>query len=106
MSAYPGARLAGPAHAAAPVRTGTVAKWRAFAFAASLLFVLGWTVVQGKDLHWDALNYHLYLGFSALNDRFAQDFFAAGAPSYLNPYAYVPLYLMVKAGLPARGERR
>ena len=47
------------------------------------------------------LNYHLYLGFSALNDRFGQDYFAAGALSYLNPYAYVPFTAMVRAGLPA-----
>ena len=55
----------------------------------------------GKDVHWDAVNYHLYLGYAALNDRFGVDFFAAGTPSYINPYAYVPLYLMDRAGVPA-----
>jgi hypothetical protein len=50
---------------------------------------------------WDTLNYHLYLGFSALNDRFGQDYFAAGPLAYLNPYAYAPFYAMVRAGLPA-----
>jgi hypothetical protein len=50
---------------------------------------------------WDTLNYQLYLGFSALNDRFGQDYFAAGPLAYLNPYAYVPFYAMVRAGLPA-----
>jgi Glycosyltransferase family 87 len=74
---------------------------RFVAYAASLLFTIGWTLALGKDAHWDALNYHLYLGYSALNDRFAQDFFGAGAPSYLNPYAYVPLWLMTRAGVPA-----
>jgi hypothetical protein len=53
----------------------------------------------GKDLPWDTLNYHLYAGFSAVNDRFAQDYFAAGPPSYFNPYAYVPFYVLVRAGL-------
>ena len=53
----------------------------------------------GKDMAWDTLNYHLYAGFSAVNDRFAQDYFAAGPPSYFNPYAYVPFYILVKAGL-------
>jgi hypothetical protein len=48
---------------------------------------------------WDTLNYHLYAGFSAVNDRFAQDYFAAGPPSYFNPYAFVPFYILVKAGL-------
>lgn len=56
--------------------------------------------VLGKDLPWDTLNYQLYSGFSAVNDRFAQDYFAAGPPSYFNPYAYVPFYAMVRAGLP------
>ena len=55
----------------------------------------------GKDMAWDTLNYHLYAGFSALNDRFSQDYFAAGVPSYFNPYAYAPFYAMVHAGLPA-----
>jgi hypothetical protein len=50
---------------------------------------------------WDTLNYHLYLGFSAVNNRFDQDYFAAGTLSYLNPYAYAPFYAMVSAGLPA-----
>jgi hypothetical protein len=50
---------------------------------------------------WDTLNYHLYAGFSALNNRFDQDYFAAGGLAYLNPYAYIPFYAMVRAGLPA-----
>ena len=50
---------------------------------------------------WDTLDYHLYAGFSALNDRFAQDYFAAGPQSYFNPYVYVPFYLLVRWGLPA-----
>jgi hypothetical protein len=55
----------------------------------------------GKELGWDTLNYHLYAGFSAVNDRFSQDYFAAGPQSYFNPYAYAPFYLLVKAGIPA-----
>jgi hypothetical protein len=43
----------------------------------------------------------VYAGFSALHDRFAQDYFAAGPQSYFNPYAYVPFYLLVASGLPA-----
>jgi hypothetical protein len=56
--------------------------------------------VFGKDMAWDQLHYHYYSGFSALNDRFEQDYFAAGPQSYFNPYAYVPFYLLVKLGLP------
>ncbi|HEY4970098.1 MAG TPA: hypothetical protein VII35_09350, partial [Steroidobacteraceae bacterium] len=55
----------------------------------------------GKDMAWDMLNYHLYAGFSAVNNRFAQDYFAAGAPSYFNPYAYAPFYALISTGLPA-----
>ena len=53
----------------------------------------------GKDMAWDALSYHLYAGFSAANDRFAQDYFAAGPQSYFNPYVYAPLYCLVNSGL-------
>jgi hypothetical protein len=55
----------------------------------------------GKDMAWDALNHHLYAGFSAVNDRFAQDYFAAGPQAYVNPYAYVPFYALVSSGLSA-----
>jgi hypothetical protein len=55
----------------------------------------------GQDMAWDTQNYHLYAGFSAVNDRFAQDYFAAGAQSYLNPYVYLPFYALVSAGLSA-----
>jgi hypothetical protein len=57
--------------------------------------------VLGKDMAWDTLHYHLYAGFSALNNRFGKDYFAAGAVGYLNPYAYIPFYAMIRAGLPA-----
>ena len=55
----------------------------------------------GKEMAWDTLNHHLYAGFSAIHDRFAQDYFAAGPQGYLNPYAYVPFYALVAIGLPA-----
>jgi hypothetical protein len=68
-------------------------------YAACTLLALITNYLLGKDMAWDTLNYHLYAGFSAVNDRFAQDYFAAGPPSYFNPYAFVPFYLLVKAGL-------
>jgi hypothetical protein len=55
----------------------------------------------GKEMMWDTLNYHVYAGFSALHDRFRQDYFAAGPQSYFNPYLYAPFYLLVKSGVPA-----
>jgi hypothetical protein len=55
----------------------------------------------GKDMMWDTLDYHLYAGFSALHDRFSQDYFAAGPQSYFNPYVYVPFYLLARSGMSA-----
>src|ERR1700691_1604712 len=69
---------------------------------------LGFTLISiflnyafGKETAFDSLHYHFYDGFSALNDRFGIDYFAAGAQSYFNPYAYVPFYVLVNLGLPA-----
>jgi hypothetical protein len=70
-------------------------------YIACTVLSLATNYLLGKDMAWDTLNYHLYLGFSALHDRFGQDYFAAGSLGYLNPYAYVPFYAMVRAGLPA-----
>jgi hypothetical protein len=57
-----------------------------------------WTVVAGKDLNWDLLNYHYYVPYELLGGRLDQDFFAASAQSYLNPLGYVPFFLMVSSG--------
>jgi Glycosyltransferase family 87 len=54
-----------------------------------------WSWFSGKDLNWDQLNYHLYVAASVWNDRLLQDFFPASIQSYLNPFSYVPFYLMV-----------
>jgi hypothetical protein len=70
-------------------------------YAAATLLALTGSYLLGRDVLWDTLHYHLYAGFSALHDRFAQDYFAAGAAGYLNPYAYVPFYALVASGLPA-----
>lgn len=55
----------------------------------------------GKDMAWDTLDYHFYAGFSALHDRFGQDYFPAGPQSYLNPYVLAPFYLLATSGLTA-----
>jgi hypothetical protein len=68
--------------------------------ACAALAVLG-ACLQGQDLGFDTLHYHLYSGFSALHDRSSQDYFAAGPQSYFNPYAYVPFYALVSAGFSA-----
>src|ERR1700723_497427 len=75
--------------------------YRVPVYIACTVLALATNYLLGKDMAWDTLNYHLYLGYSALNDRFGQDYFAAGLLGYLNPYAYAPFYAMVRAGLPA-----
>jgi len=62
---------------------------------------VAWTLLAGKDVPWDALHYHLYAGFSAVNARLGIDYFPAGTMSYNNPYAHLPLYWMVRANWPS-----
>ena len=63
------------------------------------LLALVTNYLLGKDMASDTLGYHLYAGFNALHDRFAQDYFPAGPQSYFNPYVYVPLYFLLNTGL-------
>lgn len=63
-----------------------------------VMSTVGWSALAGKDLNFDQLHYHFYIGSSLLNDRLSQDFMAANAQSYLNPLAYVPFYWMVEQG--------
>jgi hypothetical protein len=74
---------------------------RVLVYAACTILAVAQNYFFGKEMASDTLNYHLYAGFSALNDRFDQDYFAAGPQSYFNPYAYAPFYILVKLGLPA-----
>lgn len=77
-----------------------VTPYRVYVYAACTVLAVAFNYAAGKEMAWDLLNYHFYSGFSALHDRFEQDYFAAGTNSYLNPYAYVPFYVLVKLGLP------
>jgi hypothetical protein len=74
---------------------------RVYVYAACTTLAVILNYFLGKEMAWDLLHYHFYLGFAALNDRFGQDYFAAGPQSYFNPYAYVPFYGLVRLGLPA-----
>jgi hypothetical protein len=76
------------------------APYRVYVYAACTVLAVVLNYVFGKEMAWDLLHYHFYSGFSALNDRFEQDYFAAGVQTYFNPYAYVPFYVLVKLGLP------
>ena len=60
-----------------------------------IIFCLVFVLLVGKDLNYDALNYHAYLPFSLLEDRIGQDFYPAGPQSYLNPAGYVFFYALI-----------
>lgn len=68
-------------------------------FAIIAVFSFFWVYRAGKDLSWDALNYHVYGPLSLLSDRLSQDFFAASVQGYLNPLGYIPFFWMLEAGL-------
>lgn len=50
-------------------------------------------------LGWDALNHHVYLGWTAFDPRFDRDFLAASYQSYQFPYLYWPFYALYQSGL-------
>jgi hypothetical protein len=78
---------------------GVTATYRLPVYIACTVFALIVNYLLGKDMAWDTLSYHIYAGFNAVNDRFAQDYFAAGPQSYFNPYIHVPFYYLIKTGL-------
>jgi hypothetical protein len=87
-----------PGHSSAIGKEAAPYRW--YVYAACTVLAVALNYIFGKEMAWDLLHYHFYAGFSALNDRFEQDYFAAGPNSYLNPYAYAPFYALVKLGLP------
>ena len=48
---------------------------------------------------WDALNHHIYLGWTAERPRFDRDYLAAGYQTYQFPYLYWPVYKLALAGV-------
>lgn len=52
----------------------------------------------GLGLGWDALNHHIYLGWTAEQHRFDLDFLGAGFQSFQSPYLYWPVYKMAASG--------
>jgi hypothetical protein len=71
---------------------------RAAVFLVPAVLCAVWSVLAGKDVNWDQLNYHYYLPYEWLTGRLRLDYFAASAQSYLNPVGYVPFHAMVSAG--------
>src|SRR6266436_7772641 len=78
---------------------GVEAPYRLPVYMACTILALVTNYLLGKDMAWDELSYHLYAGFSAVHDRFAQDYFPAGPQSYFNPYIYAPLYYLASSRL-------
>jgi hypothetical protein len=78
---------------------GASAPYRIPVYIACTVLALSANYLLGKDMAWDTLAYHIYAGFSALHDRFAMDYFAAGPQSYFNPYIHAPFYWLIDAGL-------
>lgn len=67
-------------------------------FAGWLAFVCVPLAEQGMGLSWDAINHHIYLGWTAAASRFDRDVLAAGYQSYQFPYLYAPLYELAVRG--------
>lgn len=49
-------------------------------------------------ISWDALNHHIYLGWTAEHPRFDKDLLAAGYQSFQFPYLYWPVYKLAVSG--------
>jgi hypothetical protein len=82
-----------PAPAALLRREGLLVCLLAWAAFVSIPLSLG-----GIALTWDTLNHHVYLGWTAQQQRFDRDFLGAGYQSFTSPYLYWPLYRMAIAG--------
>lgn len=77
-----------------------VLRWEgALLCAAAWLLLLAMPLSLGAlGLGSDALNHHLYLGWTAQQPRFDRDFLAAGYQSFQAPYLYWPAYRMAASG--------
>lgn len=92
MNTLPEQKL--PAWLSAESIAWTVLVWVLFAF------VPWWH--GGYGLSWDALNHHIYLGWTAESHRFDFDFLPAAYQTYQFPYLYWPVYKLAMLGW--RGE--
>jgi hypothetical protein len=54
----------------------------------------------GIGISWDALNHHVYLGWTAFSPRFDRDWLAASYQAYTWPYLYWPFYKLVELQVP------
>ena len=69
--------------------------WRGvFLFLSCLLLGGVASIISGQDSSFDLLNYHLYIPYSLLNDRWHIDLIPAGMHTFFNPLLDVPYYLL------------
>lgn len=81
------------------------ASWRPVRLELPVVVLLSWCALAavslsagGVGLSWDALNHHIYLGWSASANRLDLDFMAAGSQSTQFPYLYWPAYQLAVHG--------
>lgn len=68
-------------------------------FVACLLALTAVPIALGQiGLSWDALNHHIYLGWTADQPRFDRDYLAASYQAYQYPYLYWPVYKLAVLG--------
>lgn len=78
--------------------------WPAAAELALVTLLVGGLLVAfaisdgGMRLSWDALNHHIYLGWTAEHPRFDRDVLAAGTQAFQFPYLYWPVYRLAVGG--------
>jgi hypothetical protein len=75
-------------------------RWEGLVIAAlGAAILMGIPVMLGATgLSWDALNHHIYLGWTAEHPRFEQDYMAASYQAYQYPYLYWPAYKLALGG--------
>lgn len=86
-----------------PIDSGTVSRLaRSEPWLVLLLGTLGLVAIPlwlgYLGLSWDAVNHHIYLGWTAEHPRFDQDYLAANSQGYQFPYLYWPVYKLAMAG--------
>lgn len=60
---------------------------------------IGWTLHAGPEWSLDRMHYHEYLAWQALEGALGRGFMPAGGQTFMNPVAYLPAELLVRAGL-------
>jgi len=75
-------------------------RWEgALAVLVAWAFLLAVPLSLGElGLGWDALNHHIYLGWTAEQHRFDRDFLGSGYQSFQSPYLNWPIYRMAASG--------